>query len=59
MATSNIRDRRALAAVGIPATGARVYPCPTCREPNRLTRRDRQLGYQCNGCTNREEGYGP
>ena len=34
----------------------RNLPCPTCKEPNRLTPRDQQLGYQCNACADREEG---
>ena len=25
----------------------RNLPCPTCRVPNRLTPKDRALGYQC------------
>ena len=36
----------------------RNLPCPTCREPNRLTPRDRQLGYQCDACADRDEGGG-
>lgn len=38
--------------------GKREHPCPTCGEPNRLTTRDVQLGYQCDECADREEGYG-
>lgn len=34
----------------------RDLPCPTCERPNRLTRRDRSLGYQCNSCADRAEG---
>lgn len=30
--------------------------CPTCRKPNRLTTRDRDLGYQCDQCADRAEG---
>ncbi len=37
----------------------RNLPCPTCGEPNRLTPADRQLGYQCDECADRAEGYGP
>ena len=38
--------------------GAKNYPCPTCGEANRLTGRDVQAGYQCNGCANTLEfGY--
>ena len=28
----------------------RNLPCPTCGEPNRLTPKDRKLGYQCDEC---------
>lgn len=36
----------------------RNLPCPTCGEPNRLTPKDVQLGYQCNACADRDErGY--
>jgi ribosomal protein L37AE/L43A len=34
----------------------RIYPCPTCGEPNKLTAKDKALGYQCNGCADRAEG---
>jgi hypothetical protein len=37
----------------------RNLPCPTCKRPNMLTAKDRQLGYQCDACANRDEGYGP
>ncbi len=33
----------------------RNLPCPTCREPNRLTPADRARGYQCDGCADRDE----
>lgn len=36
----------------------RNLPCPTCREPNRLTPADRARGYQCNACADRAEGGG-
>lgn len=36
----------------------RRLPCPTCGEPNKLTPRDAQLGYQCDDCADRAEGYG-
>lgn len=37
----------------------RNLPCPTCNRPNRLTKRDRALGYQCDSCADRDEGgYG-
>ena len=34
----------------------RNLPCPTCGEPNRLTPKDRDLGYQCDTCADRAEG---
>lgn len=33
----------------------RNLPCPTCGAKNRLTPRDRQLGYQCDRCADRAE----
>lgn len=33
----------------------RNLPCPTCDEPNRLTRKDRALGYQCDLCADAVE----
>jgi hypothetical protein len=36
----------------------RNLPCPTCGEPNRLTQKDVNLGYQCNACARRDEGCG-
>ena len=36
----------------------RNLPCPTCKQPNRLTPADRRLGYQCNECADRQEGVG-
>lgn len=33
----------------------RNLPCPNCKEPNRLTRKDRALGYQCDRCADRAE----
>jgi predicted RNA-binding Zn-ribbon protein involved in translation (DUF1610 family) len=38
--------------------GKRIYPCPTCGEPNALTEKDRKLGYQCDRCADRAEGTG-
>jgi hypothetical protein len=36
----------------------RNLPCPTCKKPNRLTSKDRALGYQCNACADQcERGY--
>ena len=34
----------------------RNLPCPTCEEPNRLTPADRDRGYQCDSCADRDEG---
>jgi hypothetical protein len=37
----------------------RNLPCPTCGAPNRLTPKDRDLGYQCDSCADKAEGgYG-
>lgn len=36
----------------------RNLPCPTCKEPNRLTPADVRKGYQCDECANRDEGGG-
>lgn len=36
----------------------RNLPCPTCKRKNVLTRRDRELGYQCDSCADAlERGY--
>lgn len=36
----------------------RNLPCPTCKRPDLLTPKDRQLGYQCDGCARQDEiGY--
>lgn len=37
----------------------RNLPCPTCGGENRLTPRDVALGYQCDGCADRDERGGP
>lgn len=37
-------------------TNPRNLPCPTCGEPNLLTPKDRSLGYQCDRCSDRDEG---
>ena len=39
--------------------GKRIYPCPTCGQPNRLTARDVDKHYQCDECANQAEGLGP
>lgn len=31
-------------------TNPRNLPCPTCGAPNRLTPKDKELGYQCDSC---------
>lgn len=37
----------------------RDRPCPTCNTPNRLTREDVRLGYQCDRCADAaERGWG-
>jgi hypothetical protein len=36
----------------------RNLPCPTCKEPDRLTAADKQRGYQCDACADRAEGGG-
>jgi len=35
----------------------RNLPCPTCGQPNKLTPKDVSLGYQCNSCADRDEGF--
>lgn len=37
--------------------GHRCFPCPTCHEPNRLTRADVRAHYQCDACADRDEGW--
>ena len=39
--------------------GKRNLPCPNCGRKNALTRRDRELGYQCDRCADAAEGHGP
>ena len=34
----------------------RNLPCPTCKEPNRLTPADVRRGYQCDRCADLAEG---
>ncbi len=36
----------------------RIYACPTCKRPNKLTRIDKERGYQCDTCANRAERGG-
>lgn len=35
--------------------GKRDRPCPTCRQPNRLTAKDVALHYQCDTCADKAE----
>ncbi len=39
--------------------GKRIYPCPTCGKKNRLTAKDKKLGYQCDECADAQEGRFP
>ena len=34
----------------------RNLPCPTCKQPDRLTPADVRRGYQCDDCANLDEG---
>ncbi len=36
-----------------------IYSCPTCHTRNVLTRKDKDLGYQCNSCADATERGGP
>lgn len=36
----------------------RNKPCPTCKQPNRLTPADVALFYQCDACADSAEGRG-
>lgn len=58
----DIRDKKMFAEPGgksalraASANNPRNLPCPNCGEPNRLTPKDRALGYQCNSCADRAE----
>lgn len=33
----------------------RNLPCPTCKQPNRLTPADKRKGYQCDSCADKAE----
>lgn len=37
----------------------RIHPCPNCHAPDRLTKRDKSLGYQCDSCADAIERGGP
>lgn len=54
MRARQFRDPGGKSALGC---GARKYPCPTCKQPNRLTAGDKKKGYQCDSCADRDEGY--
>lgn len=45
--------RSALRAAG--RGNPRNLPCPTCKQPNRLTPKDKALGYQCDSCADAQE----
>lgn len=36
----------------------RSLPCPTCKQPDRLTPADKARGYQCDSCADALEGWG-
>jgi len=38
--------------------GKRIYPCPTCKRKNQLTKTDVKKGYQCDRCADAQEGGG-
>ena len=40
------------------SSNPRDCPCPTCGWPDRLTRRDVGLGYQCDSCADARERGG-
>lgn len=40
------------------ASNPRNLACPSCRAPNRLTRLDRERGYQCDSCADQVERGG-
>ena len=50
------RGRSALRASG--RRNPRNLPCPTCKQPNRLTPADKARGYQCDQCADKDEGGG-
>ena len=36
----------------------RIYSCPNCKRRRVLTKKDKQLGYQCDACADRAERGG-
>ena len=61
----DIRDREMFARPGggsalraATKDNPRDLPCPNCGKPNRLTRADRTIGYQCDECADElERGF--
>jgi hypothetical protein len=51
---ANPSSKSALRASG--SRNPRNLPCPTCKEPNKLTPADKARGYQCDSCADRDEG---
>lgn len=51
---ANPGGKSALRAAG--RSNPRNLPCPTCKQPNRLTPVDVRRGYQCDGCADQAEG---
>jgi len=37
------------------AKGGKKYPCPTCGEPNALTKYEKRHGFQCDACADKAE----
>ena len=38
--------------------GGKQFPCPTCKQPHKLTAFEKSKGYQCDACADRAEGSG-
>ena len=56
-ATVNTRkyERAGSALRKVTRKNPRIHPCPTCKQPNRLTPADVRQGYQCDQCAELEE----
>ena len=57
----NYRIRFANAGSALRASSKRNprnLPCPTCKQPNKLTPADKAQGYCCDTCADRAEGGG-
>ncbi len=39
--------------------GKLKHPCPTCKQPRKLSDADKRHGYQCDACADRQERGGP